>query len=673
MTAGQKSIQLPALCPALGIVAGILLWTATDTPWPAVGAAAAAAALTAVRRFTAGFAMLCVAIGWLSAMLHAPAEAPAAFLDGVERPWQGVVTETSSSARSTKTDVRIHSIDNRPVEPFIAEIYGTPGEELPLPGDSISACCALREAIAWSDLPGQADMSGHYLRKGIAATSFAGENSLRVTGHRNTFARATALWRSRILSLLAHSGVNDTTFAALAAIIIGHDDELPESLLDNFRASGIAHALALSGFHVGIIIMIVSFVLFPLRASFAMRTPRLLAAIALIWLYAALTGFPLSVTRAVIMATIFILSKLIGRAADPLNSLLSAVLLIAVFSPFSIFSPGLQLSVAAVGGIIAFGPVLNPVPRKRHRAFVTVATLTLPLAAMLGTMPLIVAYFHNLPLLFLFSNIMIVLLMPLWMTGGIILIALAACGAPTTGIAIALNFITAIVDRATSWMSSLPWCEIEGLYPSTYVTMAVIVIILTGAVALNRRSRLWLSVAGVVALATAVIIPATAATVDEREIIIARHQSATSVVMRHSNIAVVVSSAPARAFDNTARRIDAALEGFVATRRIDSVFHAAGDFDIAGFSRRGDIITDGTTTFAIPQRPRRGGNTAEKVDYIIIGNCFRGNIGTLLENMQCDTVLIGCEVRPGRADEIAAVCRRRGIPAVSLARKGTTR
>lgn len=151
--------------------------------------------------------------------------------------------------------------------------------------------------------------------------------------------------RMIIVDILAHTGLNDAAYGLLAALLTGYGDDLDYEIRENFRATGIAHALALSGFHVGIIAMIAGFILFPLRAWPRLRPWRYLIMLIILWLYAAMVGMSDSIVRACIMFTAFIICRIIGRRPDSINALMVAVIVILAARPFSLFSADSTLCV----------------------------------------------------------------------------------------------------------------------------------------------------------------------------------------------------------------------------------------------------------------------------------------------------------------------------------------
>lgn len=135
--------------------------------------------------------------------------------------------------------------------------------------------------------------------------------------------------------------------------VFGWGDISSSKTVKLFYDSGIGHILAVSGLHVSIICAAVMFLLSKLSLH---KTLSCILSILACVFYVLLTGAPYSAVRAGIMMIIFLLSQILGRDYDSLNSLSIAALLILSFSPRAVFSYGFLMSVACSFCIIIFSP-----------------------------------------------------------------------------------------------------------------------------------------------------------------------------------------------------------------------------------------------------------------------------------------------------------------------------
>ena len=156
-----------------------------------------------------------------------------------------------------------------------------------------------------------------------------------------------------------------------AAITIGERLSLSPKLRDEYRRSGASHLLAVSGLHVGFVVVVANFLLALLILLPHGQLLRSACVIMLIWLYAAVVGFSPSVVRAAAMFSILQIALSLASNTLSLNTLCLAAVLMILSNPFMMHDVGFLLSFLAVAGIVEWGrPLLF-----RLRAAIPSATL----------------------------------------------------------------------------------------------------------------------------------------------------------------------------------------------------------------------------------------------------------------------------------------------------------
>lgn len=187
-----------------------------------------------------------------------------------------------------------------------------------------------------------------------------------------------------------------------AGIILGSRQEIAEEILNNFRATGIYHLLALSGFNVTILI----FAVFWLFKFLPKKITLILTAVTII-LFVILTGSSASVVRAAIMGVVGILVFHSGREISAGDSLLFAVAAMLIFNPRILLSDaGFQLSAIATAALIFFVPLFE-----RSKFFAKIPsflalreTILISSAAQLAVAPLVAFSFGKFSLAGLIAN-----------------------------------------------------------------------------------------------------------------------------------------------------------------------------------------------------------------------------------------------------------------------------
>ena len=193
------------------------------------------------------------------------------------------------------------------------------------------------------------------------------------------------------------------------ALVTGDKTGLTQTQLVALRRAGLSHTVAVSGLHIGFLAGFVTLLLGRRRRrAAAVALPVLIA-------FALAVGLGPSVVRAVVMQAFLMLGPLLGRETDPPTSLSAALLLLLLANPYAVGSVSLQLSFAAVAGILALSGrvqtwLLDRVKTRRKpllaAARFVAATLAVTLGALAFTTPLSALYFGGVSLAAPLSNLL---------------------------------------------------------------------------------------------------------------------------------------------------------------------------------------------------------------------------------------------------------------------------
>lgn len=140
----------------------------------------------------------------------------------------------------------------------------------------------------------------------------------------------------------------------LAALLVGWKQELSKATKHSFQASGVIHILAVSGLHVGLIMLVLQRLSYFLKHSLHGRIVQFILILSGLWIYAFLTGGGASVLRAACMFSFLSLSILIGRKRNSFNLLGASAIFLLFFNPALLFQAGFQLSYLAVSGLLLY-------------------------------------------------------------------------------------------------------------------------------------------------------------------------------------------------------------------------------------------------------------------------------------------------------------------------------
>lgn len=252
-------------------------------------------------------------------------------------------------------------------------------------------------------------------------------------------------------------------YASLAySVLIGDRSGLDDELQDNLKATGIAHIVAVSGLHVGFLVLLM--LLFCKLCHIKKGWVQFLLTSGLLMLYCLLCNMTPSVTRATIMAITLLSAKAFRKQSDSLSSLSLAGIIILCLHPLYVFDVSFQLSFGAVFAIVLLVPVISRLYKKlKHKKVVTkvLDTLNLSFVAQLGTTPFIMRTFSYVSTFSLFVNIIIV---PLF---GIVymllfVFTLLGCIMPIAGSLLCLPELCFVgIDYVTSFVASIPIATIN--------------------------------------------------------------------------------------------------------------------------------------------------------------------------------------------------------------------
>lgn len=185
--------------------------------------------------------------------------------------------------------------------------------------------------------------------------------------------------RSHLLKRLREGRLNGRTSALARAVILADKSGLDGALRDSYIYLGIAHFLALSGLHLGIVILPVSYLL---KLAGMKKGKANIVITLFILLYTAVAGFPPSLLRAASLFLAAIVLRALNTRSDLTESLLTGSLALAAVSPSLVHKTGFQLSFLAVAGISLLGlPVIDSIRRilPRGKAGKTIRYVITPL------------------------------------------------------------------------------------------------------------------------------------------------------------------------------------------------------------------------------------------------------------------------------------------------------
>ena len=461
-----------AACFAFGVAMGNRFCNPEWWPW-LLGAFVAllALAVLCLRRpqVCSALLLLVATVGGSMAVAVANVRADTTLPEG-QNLYEAVVADepTATNGTTVRADLIIASghLAGRTVRCYFAIDTITNRHAALCVGTGVSVSTQLRKPTNRHD--SRFDYTTYLKSHGIVATAYASTSrwqfaTVALSDISISDRAHIALMRLRhdILQRCARLGLSPDALAIASAMTLGDKSAITSGVREAYSATGVAHILALSGMHIGIIYSLLALLVIGRRHS-AVRELLLMAAV---WGYVAVVGMPPSAVRAALMITVYSIVGLTERRRAPLNVLAFAALLMLVANPLVLFDIGFQLSFTAVAFILVFHSPLSslvPVPfQRRHHAVRFVWQLVvLSVVATAGTMPLVACHFGRLPVYFIVANLAVVPAAMAIVYGFIAIAALSPVPVASQWLAHTLSVFVSWLNGFLLWVSSWPYATI---------------------------------------------------------------------------------------------------------------------------------------------------------------------------------------------------------------------
>ncbi|MFT3748419.1 MAG: ComEC/Rec2 family competence protein [Agriterribacter sp.] len=267
------------------------------------------------------------------------------------------------------------------------------------------------QAITNSGNPGGFDYKRYCLFQDITHQVFLSENDYKIAG--GSFQPVYKQWlqnsKSRLLQILKKYITGEREAGVAEALLIGYRDDLDRDLVQSYSNTGVIHVIAISGMHLAMIYGLLIIVLKPLSKN---RRTRLICGIiilSVLWLFTLLSGAGPSILRSAVMFSFIVIGESLSKQISIYHTLSASAFFLLCYNPFFVWDVGFQLSYTAVLSIVVFSkPITSWVYFKNKWIDYAWKLMAVTISAQILTTPLSVYHFHQVPNLFLLSNLVIV-------------------------------------------------------------------------------------------------------------------------------------------------------------------------------------------------------------------------------------------------------------------------
>lgn len=563
-------------------------------------------------------------------------EVPGAITYGKEQRYIGAVVDVDEKDNVTNLIVQIDSVDGESVRRekiAVTLLHDSVFSVDPLPGQNIVLKGVANNPSNKLLLPDERDFDRENMKRGIVASVLSSDRRATVSGDAPDLMNRFRRWRNSLIEGIRYADFATSTTAFLVACLAGDDTLISPVDRDQIATAGLAHLLALSGTHVAILTVLIGFILLPLRL-FGNRHTTTWITVVILWIFAFMTGLSPSVVRAVTMASVLVIARILERAVSPFQSLSVAAIVILIFDPYALFSIGFQISFAAVWGIIAVGKLLQQRRNLKKNILLRVAFsyLAMTVSATFATAPLVAYYFHIFPLWFIPSNVVAAIVLPLLLGSGIVctLCYLFFSNSLFPGI---VDFFYDIISSLSELVASSSMATIDSIYPPIMVVGLFYVAMVVGTVVAisSSRPQVPTAVTLIVLFFSFMLCMTLRPVVPQREWYLHGVFTGTAlIVTEDDNVWLITDCQTAVEEEHLRKRLTPRLRDFLGRRNIDSLNVMPPRYCSPLIDRKNGSINIGGTSFLFVDDGTACpvGNT--DVEYIVITKGVRNNVDSII-------------------------------------------
>jgi len=338
---------------------------------------------------------------------------------------------------------------------------------------------------------------GDYLqKKQIYHQTYLKGNQWKKVGNKaNLIFNFTYSIRNFYSKLIDNSFLKQHNKDVLKALLLGQKDDLDRDTLRTYSSAGAMHVLAVSGLHVGIIMLMLMFLFKPIKRIIYGKTIFVLLIVFCLWFYAFLTGLSPSVLRSALMFSFVVIGKELERETSIYQSILVSAFILIIINPLVIFKVGFQLSYLAVLGIVYLQPKIYNLWYIKYKFLDYLWKITsVSIAAQIATFPLGLYYFHQFPNYFFISNLIVIPLAGAILGFGLSFLILFSVPLINDFILLLLDYSLTLLNYCVEKVEQLPYSILWGISITWYETIFIYILLLFVIFAFSlKRAKLLIT------------------------------------------------------------------------------------------------------------------------------------------------------------------------------------
>lgn len=318
------------------------------------------------------------------------------------------------------------------------------------------------------------------MNRGICATAYVPPDKWR--GKTLPSCRSQAPSR-HVLQAALHSIYEDRFIdgeagSTIEAMTIGRTADIGKRTRLAYSRAGASHLLALSGFHVGIVVMMLSLLLRIMPDSSLANRLMNVAIVAAIWCYAHIAGMSPSLIRATIACSLVTLAHMTRRHVLPINICLLSLMTMLCIAPTDLFNMGFQLSYLSVIGICVTSRTMEGKWGHMNAWLkMLISSTAISVVCTLMTAPVVAYHFGSVPALSVLTNILSVAFVYVIVCGSALWWATLWIAPVNSALGCLLTKAATMMNDMMEWISSLPFASIT--FSPDVTTICIYYLILT--------------------------------------------------------------------------------------------------------------------------------------------------------------------------------------------------
>ncbi|MBA7562790.1 hypothetical protein ES708_04443 [subsurface metagenome] len=466
-------------------------------------------------------------------------------------------------------------------------------------------------------------------------------------------------------------GMKDDVLEVAGALTLGLREKLGDEIKQSYRVSGAVHILAISGLHVGILYVVLFYSLSFLKKTRYGKIVMVLVILCALWFFALLTGLSPSVLRASTMFSFVLIGQSLRRYSNVYNSLAISAFILLFINPSLIFNVGFQLSYCAVLGIVILQPRLHNLMRSRFWLVDKISGLVaVSIAAQLATFPLSLYYFHQFPVYFWLTNIIVIPLTILILYFGFLFFLFSVQPLVAGFIGKAQALLISGMNVSVETIRELPLSIIDGINISEAESIILYcIVIFTSLLFIRKKGAFFLPVLGSVFLLLSINLFQLYEVLRQKSAVLYNINGVTAINFIDGRTSYMV-------YDSGEKNIENQLNYYTENHMIASGIKKAVMFSLASvsedrtvfqdnslFINKGFISYNNLHFFIYFDSFQSAFNDGKKVnvDYLIYSNPDGMNVSDLKKGIAFNKLIISSMIPEWKARLLKDECDRNNI------------